>query len=117
MDHEYIANAPPCRLKFGKVVQPLTLPRSPVLTRLAADAASKLNRQSSASSADQRDPLLRQFNEMEHQRCYIYEPSETEQRPSKRQRTNGSSPHVQLSERLATYRDIWAEQEQHIEVS
>ncbi|KAF1946311.1 origin recognition complex subunit [Clathrospora elynae] len=52
---------------------------------------------------------------MEHQRCYIYEPPETEERAPKRQRTGKFNPQAQLSERLQTYRDIWAQQEERIQ--
>jgi hypothetical protein len=49
---------------------------------------------------------------MEHQRCYIYEPSATEERAPKRQRTSEYDPHAQLPERLQTYRDVWSQQEE-----
>jgi origin recognition complex subunit 3 len=54
---------------------------------------------------------------MEHQRCYIYQPSELEERAPKRQRTSSSNPQVHLSERLQTYRELWAQQEQQIQVA
>ena len=54
---------------------------------------------------------------MQHERCYVYTPPNAEERPSKRQRTAMPSPHVHLPERLATYRDIWAQQEERIHVS
>jgi hypothetical protein len=53
---------------------------------------------------------------MEHQRCYIYEPSATEERAPKRQRTSEYDPHAQLPERLQTYRDVWSQQEERIKV-
>jgi origin recognition complex subunit 3 len=54
---------------------------------------------------------------MEHQKCYIYEPPESEERSSKRQRTGKFDPQAQLPERLATYRELWAQQEERIQVS
>lgn len=54
---------------------------------------------------------------MEHQRCYIYEPTESEERPAKRQRTNTCDPYAQLPERLETYRKVWAQQEERFQVS
>jgi len=54
---------------------------------------------------------------MEHQRCYIYEPPQTEERASKRQRTSKYDPHAQLPVRLQTYRDVWSQQEERITVS
>jgi origin recognition complex subunit 3 len=53
---------------------------------------------------------------MEHQRCYIYEPPETEGRAPKRQRTSKYDPHAQLPERLQAYRHIWSQQEERITV-
>ena len=53
---------------------------------------------------------------MEHQRCYIYQPSELEERAPKRQRTSSPNPQIHLSERLQTYRELWAQQEQQIQV-
>jgi len=53
---------------------------------------------------------------MEHQRCYIYKPPDSEERPLKRQRTGAHDPQPQLAERLATYREIWTQQEQRIQV-
>ncbi|CAO2657007.1 Nn.00g058100.m01.CDS01 [Neocucurbitaria sp. VM-36] len=52
---------------------------------------------------------------MEHQRCYIYEPSKTEERAPKRQRTNGNNPQAQLPVRLQTYRELWAQQEERLQ--
>ncbi|KAJ4296284.1 Origin recognition complex subunit 3 [Kalmusia sp. IMI 367209] len=54
---------------------------------------------------------------MEHERCYIYTPPEVEERPSKRQRTSDFNPQAHLDERLAIYRNIWSEQEQHIQTT
>jgi origin recognition complex subunit 3 len=54
---------------------------------------------------------------MEHQKSYIYEPPETEERAPKRQRTSKFDPQAQLPERLATYRELWAQQEERIQVS
>ncbi|KAL5115316.1 Origin recognition complex subunit 3 [Pleosporales sp. CAS-2024a] len=51
---------------------------------------------------------------MEHQRCYIYEPLQTEERATKRQRTSRYDPHAQLPERLQIYRDLWSQQEGRI---
>ncbi|KAL1794760.1 hypothetical protein ACET3X_006576 [Alternaria dauci] len=51
---------------------------------------------------------------MEHQKCYIYEPPESEERAPKRQRTGKFDPQAQLPERLATYRELWAQQEERI---
>ena len=53
---------------------------------------------------------------MEHQRCYIYQPPEIEERAPKRQRIDNSQFQPQLKERLQIYRDLWAEQEQRIQV-
>ncbi|KAF2682716.1 hypothetical protein K458DRAFT_306676 [Lentithecium fluviatile CBS 122367] len=53
---------------------------------------------------------------MEHERCYIYTPPESEGRSSKRQRTRKRDPQPQRAERLATYREIWAQQEDRIQV-
>ncbi|KAH9879309.1 hypothetical protein J1614_002748 [Plenodomus biglobosus] len=52
---------------------------------------------------------------MEHERCYVYEPSGSDERPAKRQRKSTFDPHTQLSERLTIYRDLWSEQEQRIQ--
>ncbi|CAN9336317.1 unnamed protein product [Alternaria sp. RS040] len=52
---------------------------------------------------------------MEHQKCYIYEPPESEERSPKRQRTGKFDPQAQLPERLATYRELWAQQEERIQ--
>ncbi|KAH7086769.1 origin recognition complex subunit [Paraphoma chrysanthemicola] len=52
---------------------------------------------------------------MEHQRCYIYEPQQNEERASKRQRTSKYDPHAQLHERLQTYRTLWSLQEERIQ--
>ena len=54
---------------------------------------------------------------MEHQRCYVYEPSETEERAPKRQRVDEFNPQAQLPERLQTYRELWAQQEEQIQVN
>ncbi|KAH9873527.1 hypothetical protein IAQ61_004151 [Plenodomus lingam] len=51
---------------------------------------------------------------MEHQRCYVYEPSESDERPAKRQRKSTYDPHAQLSERLKVYHNLWTQQEQRI---
>ncbi|KAH5282166.1 hypothetical protein HBI71_000730 [Parastagonospora nodorum] len=51
---------------------------------------------------------------MQHQRCYIYEPPQTEERASKRQRTSKYDPHAQLPVRLQAYRDVWSQQEERI---
>lgn len=53
---------------------------------------------------------------MEHQRCYIYQPTVIEERSSKRQRTGKSQFQPQLEERLQIYRELWAQQEQRIQV-
>lgn len=53
---------------------------------------------------------------MEHQRCYVYQPPETEERPAKRQCMHAHDPHAQLPDRLAVYREVWAQQEQRIQV-
>ncbi|KAI8939916.1 hypothetical protein NX059_003644 [Plenodomus lindquistii] len=52
---------------------------------------------------------------MEHQRCYVYEPSQPEERPAKRQRKSTYDPHAQLPERLAVYRELRSQQEQRIQ--
>lgn len=52
---------------------------------------------------------------MEHQRCYIYEPPHTQDRAPKRQRTGKFEPQAQLRDRLATYRTLWARQEERIQ--
>ncbi|KAF2846840.1 hypothetical protein T440DRAFT_220379 [Plenodomus tracheiphilus IPT5] len=52
---------------------------------------------------------------MEHQRCYVYEPLESDERPAKRQRNNAYDPHLHLPERLKIYRDLWGQQEQRIQ--
>jgi origin recognition complex subunit 3 len=54
--------------------------------------------------------------ELEHQRCYLYQPDEDEERPSKRQCIGKASFQPHLKERLQSYRDLWAEQEQRIQV-
>jgi hypothetical protein len=54
--------------------------------------------------------------ELEHQRCYVYQPNADEERPSKRQRIGKASFQPQLKERIQTYRALWAEQEQRIQV-
>ncbi|KAF2026488.1 hypothetical protein EK21DRAFT_74048 [Setomelanomma holmii] len=52
---------------------------------------------------------------MEHQRCYIYEPPQIEERAPKRQRTSKYNPHAQLPERLQTCRRLWSQQEERIQ--
>jgi hypothetical protein len=54
---------------------------------------------------------------MEHQRCYVYTPSDTGEPVSKRQRISKVDPRVQLTDRLATFRNIWSVQEERIQVS
>lgn len=54
--------------------------------------------------------------ELEHQRCYVYQPDADEERPSKRQCIGKASFQPQLQERIQTYRALWAEQEQRIQV-
>ena len=54
---------------------------------------------------------------MEHQKSYIYEPPSTEERAPKRQRTGKFDPQAQLPERLARYRELWAQQDERIQVS
>lgn len=54
--------------------------------------------------------------ELEHQRCYVYQPNSEEERPSKRQRVGKASFQPQLKERIQTYRTLWADQEQRIQV-
>ena len=54
--------------------------------------------------------------DLEHQRSYIYQPTESEERTPKRQCTEQSRFQPQLKERLRIYRDLWAEQEQRIQV-
>ena len=54
--------------------------------------------------------------DFEHQRSYIYQPTESEERTPKRQCTDQSRFQPQLTERLRIYRDLWAEQEQRIQV-
>lgn len=54
---------------------------------------------------------------MEHERCYVYTPPEAEDRPSKRQRTSKAGSEPQLESRLAVFRDIWAQQEERIQVT
>lgn len=54
--------------------------------------------------------------EPEHQRCYTYQPTEVEERPTKRQRIEKAGFQAQLKERLQIYRELWAEQEQRIQV-
>lgn len=53
---------------------------------------------------------------MEHERCYLYSPPGSEERPSKRQRTSNSKPQADLSARLNIYREAWATQEKRIQV-
>ncbi|KAJ8112263.1 hypothetical protein OPT61_g5322 [Boeremia exigua] len=53
--------------------------------------------------------------ELEHQRCYVYQPPEGEERAPKRQRIENSRFQPQHKERLQIYRDLWAEQEQRIQ--
>ena len=55
--------------------------------------------------------------DLEHQRCYIYQPSDSGERASKRQRTEQSTFQPLLRERLQIYRELWAEQEQRIQVT
>ncbi|CAI6331526.1 unnamed protein product [Periconia digitata] len=54
---------------------------------------------------------------MEHEKCYIYAPPESnsEERPSKRVRTSKLQSQPQLTERLSTYREVWAQQEERIQ--
>ncbi|KAI4611241.1 hypothetical protein J4E83_008184 [Alternaria metachromatica] len=52
---------------------------------------------------------------MEHQKSYIYEPPSTEERAPKRQRTGKFDPQAQLPERLARYRELWAQQDERIQ--
>ncbi|KAF2662929.1 hypothetical protein K491DRAFT_584527 [Lophiostoma macrostomum CBS 122681] len=54
---------------------------------------------------------------MEHQRCYIYEPQDTDERPAKRQRTSKTDSKGPQSERLATFRQLWHQQEKRIQAS
>lgn len=54
---------------------------------------------------------------MEHERCYIYSPVQTEERVAKRQRTSNHNPQAHLEDRLQIYRDLWAEQEDRLQVS
>lgn len=70
----------------------------------------------SATSTSQRNPVTATKHNMEHQRCYIYEPPQTQDRAPKRQRTSKFNPQAQLPERLATYRRLWTEQEERIQV-
>ncbi|RMZ66668.1 origin recognition complex subunit 3 [Pyrenophora seminiperda CCB06] len=56
-----------------------------------------------------------EFTTMEHQRCYIYELPEAEERAPKRQRTGKLDPQAQLSERLIAYRELWEQQEEQIQ--
>ncbi|KAF2281318.1 uncharacterized protein EI97DRAFT_410033 [Westerdykella ornata] len=51
---------------------------------------------------------------MEHERCYIYTPPETNGRAPKRRRISKGDPKIHLPERLQTFRHIWAEQEERI---
>jgi origin recognition complex subunit 3 len=53
---------------------------------------------------------------MEHERCYVYVPPEADERPSKRQRIEKTYPYALCSERLDTFRKIWTEQEERIQV-
>jgi hypothetical protein len=53
---------------------------------------------------------------MEHQRCYIYTPTDTEERAPKRQRLSKGDPKARLTERLAIFRSIWSLQEEKIQV-
>lgn len=54
--------------------------------------------------------------ELGHQRCYVYQPDADEERPSKRQCIGKASFQTQLQERIQTYRTLWTEQEQRIQV-
>ncbi|ORY19386.1 origin recognition complex subunit [Clohesyomyces aquaticus] len=55
---------------------------------------------------------------MEHQRCYIYSPAETQGRAPKRQKlTKANNPLTQLPERLQAYREIWSHQEERIQTT
>ncbi|KAF3001435.1 hypothetical protein E8E13_007919 [Curvularia kusanoi] len=56
-------------------------------------------------------------SEPEHQRCYIYQPSESGERAPKRQCTEQSRFQPQLTERLRIYHDLWAEQEHRIQTT
>ncbi|KAF2201461.1 hypothetical protein GQ43DRAFT_37033 [Delitschia confertaspora ATCC 74209] len=51
---------------------------------------------------------------MEHERCYIYTPPQSEERAAKRRRTDSSNHQAQLSARLDIYRELWAQQEERI---
>jgi origin recognition complex subunit 3 len=53
---------------------------------------------------------------MEHQRCYIYAPSEAEVPAAKRRRIDSADPNADLPKRLQTFRDIWARQDERIQV-
>jgi len=53
---------------------------------------------------------------MEHQKCYIYTPVESEERAAKRQCVSKSDHQKHLPERLQAYRNIWSEQEEQIQV-
>ncbi|KAH6638314.1 origin recognition complex subunit [Boeremia exigua] len=55
--------------------------------------------------------------DLEHQRCYIYQPPEDEERAPKRQRIEQSRSQPQLAERLQIYRDLWAAQDQRIQAT
>lgn len=59
---------------------------------------------------------MKMHADMEHERCYIYQPIETDERAPKRQRTEKSEFQPQLQERLQIDRELWAQQEQRIQV-
>ncbi|KAF1975201.1 hypothetical protein BU23DRAFT_79903 [Bimuria novae-zelandiae CBS 107.79] len=54
---------------------------------------------------------------MEHERCYIYSPSKSDERPSKRQRTIKLNFQTDLSARLDIYRKVWTQQETNIQTT
>ncbi|KAJ4990253.1 origin recognition complex subunit [Stagonosporopsis vannaccii] len=55
--------------------------------------------------------------DLEHERCYIYQPPEDEERAPKRQRIERPGFQSQIKERLHIYRNLWAEQEQRIQTT
>ena len=55
--------------------------------------------------------------DLEHQRCYIYAPPENDERPAKRQRISKPDVKGSQAKRLETYREVWGQQEQRIQVS
>lgn len=93
---------------------------SPVLARSRASRLSRLPNLAPSHLVNniEKSESLCEHNQtnMEHQRCYIYEPPQQEERAPKRQRTGKFDPQVQLPERLTTYRDLWARQEERIQV-